>query len=997
MTIPSTAGFFVLYVLIFLSGCAGLIYQVVWHKYLAILLGAQARATAIVLAIFLGGISVGYLCFGRWSRWKRWNLFMAYAAVELGLGLWAFFFPYFFKVAMPMTSQMYHLFGVNSLFIDVFMSILLIGFPTFLMGGTLPLLTQALSQDLKDASRTHAKIYGINTVGACVGCLAAGYILIPVMNLPRTTMIAGVLNILVALVTYFAFAKWSNVQEVSKEDKPTPFRFKSDFSREQIAILTVGFLSGFYLITLETVLIRLMGLATGAANYNFTLIVAIFIFGLGIGSLLIRRMGEFTPSRLFWNQIIVSASLLLLYISGDYWSYGVHLIRVMFRDMYESFYVYQLFLGVSFLLVMVVPIGFSGLTLPLCFHLIKDKKETLGHRVGQLYGLNTVGCVMGAVFGGYALFSFFDLDQLFKLCIFMSLLTVGAAAYLYFPKYKPGTGQVVAASVVLALTFMGTVIAPRYNRGRWVQPFRHSSPLEATFKGADAFGTYLSRSTHFLYWKDGNNTSVGIGSSQFNGKEGSRTIFVNGKSDGNTRGDFFTTVMLGHIPALLAKKIDRTCIIGLGTGITVGTLLQYPETKVIDVAEISDVSIKNAYYFDPYNNNVSTNPKVKFHEMDAFRYLEGTSEKYDLIVSEPSNPWVAGIENLYSAEFYEIAKRKMTDDGVFVQWIHTYSFEDSLFKMVLKTMTSQFPMVSVFQLKGGDLALVAHQKAFTREDMLASSQRFHSSPAITRALAEAGIKRFETMLALELIPASLTPIIAEGSSMHTLESPKLSNEAAKAFYVGSSARVHNLRRQFKDFYSTIDKSMLAVYQGDDRLPSWDVVESHRFAFCENNGSKNSTLCEETMAIAKMVNPGYEPTEAYDNMPQRRELASLASFQFEPKGKFTALDLQEVYSMFEVYKKYASPLARMPISGFMNRVETCIKTVPSKDELHGECLLQKILVLETVRPPSMVLTSAINDYLTWFPTVDPKAPNYAKLLEAKEILTKMAAMPAATPR
>lgn len=984
-----------MYGLIFLSGSAGLIYQVVWHKYLAILLGAQARATAIVLAIFLGGISVGYLTFGRWSRYKPWNLFLVYSMVELGLGLWAFFFPYLFRGMMPLTAWLYHTLGVTNLGIDVFISIILIGFPTFLMGGTLPLLTQALAPDFKNASRTHAMIYGINTVGACLGCLAAGYVIIPMFNLPCTSLIGGALNIFVAIASYFLFAKRGAPQKINEVMPSQSWREWLKVDKDQGALLAIGFLSGFYLITLETVLIRLMGLSTGASNYNFTLIVAIFIFGLGIGSLFVRGLNQYTSARLFWNQLFVGASLLLLYFSGDYWSYGVHLIRVMFRDIPQSFYVYHFAMGLSFLALLVIPIGFSGLTLPLCFHLLKDKKETLGFRVGQLYGLNTIGCVMGALIGGYALFAIFDLDQLFKLCILLSLATVGAAAYLYVPKVQPKPFIVASAAAVVALTFTGTFFAKRYTRERWVQPFRHSSPLEATFKGAEDFGKFLARTTEFLYWKDGNNTSVGIGVAKYNGKEGSRTIFVNGKSDGNTRGDYFTTVMLAHIPALLAKKLDRICVVGFGTGMTIGTLSLYPQTQSIDVAEISNVSIASSHFFDAYNYNVSTNPRVRFHEMDAFRYLEGTTEKFDVIVSEPSNPWVAGIENLYSTEFYQIAKRKMTDDGLFVQWIHTYSFNDDLFKMILKTISGQFPAVSIFQLKGGDLALVARQRPFTRDDLLENAPRFFASPAVTRSLTEAGVKRFEVVLALEIVPHALLPIMAGDSATHDLENPKLSNEAAKAFYVGDSAQALNLRRQFKDFYPSIETSLLALYQGSDKLPSWDVVMDFQHAFCNEPYSKHKTLCEETMAMAKVLNPGHQPTNP-DWSPSNRDLASLAVYSTSqtPKGQFTSDHLQQIYQMFEAYKRYASPVARLPAI-FMGRTEVCLRTVPKTKELWGECLLQKVLALETIRPPGPELTAAMNEYLDWFPSLDPKATNYEKLKEAKEIIGKMLLMAKST--
>lgn len=628
------------FTLVFFSGVSALIYQVVWQKYLAILLGAQARATAIVLAIYLGGISVGYAVFGRWCRWKKWNLLGAYAIVEIGMAIWALLFPTLFKGAMPFAAFLYRVFGVGNLAIDVFLSLCLVGFPTFLMGGTLPLLTQGLARDLREASGTHARIYGFNTIGGCLGCLFAGYVLIPTTTLPFASYLAGFINSVIAAVAWFVFAKAGEINQpaAAAKDERTDWKEFFRFNEYQGMLLVVGALSGFYLITLETVLIRLMGLATGSSNYNFTLIVAIFIFALGIGSLLVRDLAGATVRRLFWNQVIVAAALCGLYFTTDYWSYWVHVVRVLLRDLPQAFFVYQAMLGVMFFAILLVPIGFAGFSLPLCFHLIKDRKERLGERVGQLYSVNTVGCVLGAVGGGYMMLNFVDLDTLFKICIGASIITVVAAARLYFKESPSRPLELSFASMLTALVVLATILAPGWHRERFVQPFRNTQPVAESFQGAEAFGKFLGRSTNFVFWKDGPNTSIGIGATQYQGKELSRTIFVNGKSDGNTRGDFFTTILLAHLPGLLAKSIENTFVIGFGTGVTVGSLTRYPDAKSIDVAEISNFTISEAHQFDAYNGGVSRNPRVHFHEMDAFRFLEGTDRKFDLIVSEPSNP-----------------------------------------------------------------------------------------------------------------------------------------------------------------------------------------------------------------------------------------------------------------------------------------------------------------------------------------------------------------------
>jgi hypothetical protein len=422
---------------------------------------------------------------------------------------------------------------------------------------------------------------------------------------------------------------------------------------------------------------------------------------------------------------------------------------------------------------------------------------------------------------------------------------------------------------------------------------------------------------------------------------------------------------------------------------TIGTLMQYPQNQTIDVAEISNFSIANASYFDAYDNHVSENKKVNFHEMDAFRFLQGTADKFDVVISEPSNPWVAGIENLYSEEFYRIALDKMTDDGLFVQWIHTYSFNDDLLRMVLKTMSDNFGWVSVFQLKGGDLALVGKRRPFTREELAEAESRMKSSPLIKQALNEAGVDRLETLLALEIIPSPLPKAMGEGVPEHHLESPRLSNEAAKAFFVGNSAHVQSLRRQFKEYYGALDRSLLATWLGD-AMPSWQVLEGFVATFCDNAGSKTNFLCEETLAMMKLQKPEFKSDPKYDEVVTNRDLASLDVFHKELPKKFTAGDLQAIYSMFELYKKFASPIARVPLANFMRQVDYCIHNTVYKEELYGECLLQKILLLETVKSTAPEFIKSVNQYLDWFPNLAKDAENFQKLEEARNILVKLVA-------
>jgi len=975
----------IFYVLVFISGAAGLIYQVVWHKYLSLLLGAQAWATAMVLAIFLGGISLGYAVFGHWTRSKRWNLFFVYSLVELGLAFWGMSFPDLFGFAFSATPKMLATVGLENRFLDITIAVALLGFPTFLMGGTLPLLTQGLSESLAQSSQTHARIYGWNTVGACFGSLLAGFGLIPFFRLTTCVSIAACMNLVVALVAYFAFARKTEAQQISTRSRKAA---RTKLTPAEWTLLTTGFLSGFYVICLESVLIRLVGLSTGSSNYNFSVIVSIFVLALGTGSLLVKKISTFSFKHLLWNQIAVGFFLLGLYFCADRWPYWVHLIRISFRDIDQNFYVYQAALGLFFGLLLALPIGCCGLTLPLCFHLLRDRLDTLGFRVGQLYAINTIGCVLGAWVGGYYLLNFLNLDQLFRFCMFLTLLSASIIG-VYITRQGKVETKFVGGVIASALTLLiGIWMAPDFTKERYYQPFRQQHPLSVSYDGVDAWTKWLSSSSKYIYYKDGPNTSVGVGSTAPNGNELSRTVFVNGKSDGNTKGDFFTMNLTGLLPGLLARKLEHACVIGMGTGISVGALARFPTLESIENVEIAESLIQSRHLFDPYNGNVSTNPKVHVHAMDAFRYLGGTKMMFDVIVSEPSNPWVAGVENLYTQEFYDIAKRRLSSDGLYVQWVQAYSFNDKLLKNVLKTLTSKFKYVSVFQMLEQDLALIASDKPFNREDILRAQKRVEEIPAVGNSLRGMGINQLETLLALEVVPSSLTAGLGAEGELITIENPRLSHEAAKAFFVGSSARIHALRRELKEYYPAISQSLLSQYL-DGKQIGYEKLDKMRLSFCEPGASYSKALCEEILVMSKWIKPEVPLDAIYESKIPRSEYRSLASFHMKknPRG-FSEADLDFLKASFGFYKRFYSPIAQLPVEPILQGMEQCFKFAPVKSELYGDCILQKAAMLEIAKPEEREFLAVIRQYGDWFAEYPTSSPSYERFKRAFDVLDKV---------
>lgn len=980
-------------ILIFLSGVSGLICQVVWHRYLSLLLGSEAQATAIVIAIFLGGLGMGYHYFGKWASQRNWQLYLTYSLIELGIGTWAFCFPYLFSVAMPLTHRLYGLFGVTNLGIDVSVSILLMGFPTFLMGGTLPVLTQAMSRDLKSSSSVHAQIYGWNTVGACFGALLAGYVLIPKSDLGIAITFAGMLNLLSAFLCYALYGK----RPLIKKRYPPKSKIPLAWSRAHAALLGISFLSGFYLISLETLLIRLVGLNAGSSQYNFTLVVSIFVFSLGVGALVARKISNYHASRLFYNQIAVVLFLVLLYLHAQYWAYGHHLIRIALQPHEVNFYFYQGLLGVAFVAILILPIGFSGLTLPLCFHFFKDRQDTLGVRVGQLYGCNILGSVTGALGGGYLLFYWWNIDEIFKFCLILALLTVFLALFVYYNERRS-----LGRPWFWRSAFMGLVLTvvlwklPPHNKNNYLQPFRQSRAQPYSYLGAKAFERGIKGTMEYISYKDGPNTSVGVVSVHRKGEEIGRSLLVNGKSDGSTVADYRTNLLLGALPGLFAPNSGRTCVIGYGTGVTVGTLERFPQMESVDVVEIAQTVLDRIQYFDPFNGGASLSPKLHLFAMDAFRFFYGEKRTYDVIVSEPSNPWVVGVENLFSEEFYAAAKKSLTSNGMLVQWIQTYATNPEILRMILQTLRQHFPYVSAFQVAETDLVLLGRRTPFTREDLERAKERLVTNKSLVKELALQGIEGIEPVLAMEILSPLLVHQIADGAPTIRLESSRLSHSAARAFFATSGLDVVQLRKFYRGYYQSARYSLLNLFHQGKSMP-WETRERLARAFCEDPAGSYTELCGEVLVGGLWERPGSSLLAKYEGVLNPKERDPIVELSRETNQTFNEKSLEKNVQQMALFRKFYSALAPLPFHALLRPLENCRERVSKKTELYGRCLYQTILVIDTFAPRSHRLRASVRDYLKWVREIPSDFPSYAFFAELGQRMQRvLASTPATSP-
>jgi predicted membrane-bound spermidine synthase len=766
------------------TGFAGLVYEVAWQKYLAVLLGAQSEATAAILAIFLGGLSVGYALFGRVSRRfaadetrvRTRRLLTAYAAVEAAIGVWALAFPWLFRAAQAATGVVPIASPGLGLAFDALLAVLLIGPPTVLMGATIPFLTQALARDLDDATRVHALVYGTNTAGAFAGAAAAGLWLIEALGLVGVLQAMAALNLAAAA----GFAAVGRLAPAGGVVSPA----QGAASPPGMALfVAVALLLGFAMSTLQTALVRIAGLALGSSHVTFSLVVSTFVLAIALGSFAVSAFARIPSALLAWNLWLLAACFALLHVAMPDTGYWTHVLRSLFRDDVHALWLFRSVLFAALLLVIGVPVVLSGATLPLLFHHLRRTAGDLGAIAGRLYSWNTVGSVLGAVVGGYALFFWLDLDGVFRTAV--AALALAAALTSMRVGRRPWAGAVALVPAVGLLLALPAWPPYRLSLGT----FRFRTPQAHSFDGPDAYYGDREQRTgeRILFYDDDPIASVAVREFPYRDAR-SRAILTNGKSDGALVGDYPTMALAAALPALLADRAERALVIGWGTGVTAGELAALDSMREVTVAEISPGVIEAAPFFEHGNLGASGNPKVRIVRADAYRALLRSEGQYDVIVSEPSNPWVAGVEMLFSREFLEAARDRLTPGGVYTQWFPTYETDDETVGLVLRTVHSVFGDSAVWYATGPDLLLLGFRGGAPGGELDRLLERA-ARPDFGALLGRAGVTSAPALLAHELLPRGVVAALDLDGPLHTLLHPRLAARSARAFFAGLEGRL----------------------------------------------------------------------------------------------------------------------------------------------------------------------------------------------------------------
>ncbi len=849
--------FLVVAACLFVSGMAGLVYEIVWSRYLALFLGHTSYAVVAVLVAFMGGLALGNWWIGNRADHTRRPLAF-YAWIELGIGAYALAFPFYYdlcQAAFLSVARGAEAGGVYVVVLKFLFSLAAILFPTILMGGSLPLLARLVTRSLGELRPSVAVLYFVNSAGAVAGCVVADFVWIPDMGLPSTLQAGAALNLAAgaACLLLSGWVKESQADPLESESslpslKPSSGRTdpnpEEQFSQHDLRLALIGIgLSGFVAMLYEVAWTRLLALVMGSSTHAFSLMLITFITGIAVGAWLIYRWKEQGTMEAFAKAELALA--LTLFLSMFLYEYLPYWFSRLSSFMNRTEATYPLYEGLQALIcfaVMAVPAICLGMTLPLASRIATKTVGTTGSSVGKVFAINTLGTVLGAAMTGLWFLPALGLARTFALGL---VLNVGIAAAI-FARHRLrsfwGWSAITLLIGLLVVWGAGNLFAFRWERAFSLGLFRIG-------QGPETVAAYKRsvRNINLAYYRDGAGSSVAV----IEDKSSPMKLWlkVNGKTDASLGLDMGTQILVAHVPLIQHPAPKQVLVVGLGSGVTCGSALRHPSVERLDVVEISPEVAAAAKYFAAHNDNVLENPKTHLHLEDAKTFMQLTSQQYDVLISEPSNPWMAGVAGVFTREFYETCRSKLQPDGLMVQWIQTYETNDKVFDIMLATFASVFRHVSVWQGATGDVMLLGSSQPLNRD--LARMERRFQEPGVLEDCRRMKLERFGVFLAHEILSPENAPYLASlNTPIHSDYYPVLEYAAQKAFFLRQDAQEW---LQLDENQSPQGTVLLREYYRDRKIPKADYDAFRNYYF--DNRDVRPALIRALLSRWSQEDPG----------------------------------------------------------------------------------------------------------------------------------------------
>lgn len=688
-------------VVFMLSGFSGLIYESIWSHYLKLMLGHASYAQTLVLAIFMGGMAIGSMLAARWGG-RLSNLILWYGAIEALIGIFGLLFHSTFIEVQGFTfNTLIPTLGSPELVNTSKWSIaaLLILPQSILLGATFPLLTSGIIRKFpQQPGNTVAKLYFANSFGAVIGILCNSFLILPAVGLPGSVMTAGILNILLAVIVYSI----SKNDDYPYQPPVTP----ATNNVTDLVLLTVAGLTGLASFMYEISWIRMLTMVLGGSTHSFEIMLAAFILGLAIGGFWIRKKIDKFKNPIIALAVIQITMGVLAVLTIPLYGKTFELMGFVINALNQTDEGHTLYLisSMAISLVVMLPATIcAGTTLPLVtFILMKSKHGDAA--IGKVYAWNTVGAIVGVVVASQLVMPLFGLKSVI---LTGGFIDIALGAVLLWRFRAVVTRLWLVASFTLGSACVVLLVS--------------TTNLDTQKMASSVFRYGLKEtpnSSKIVFHEDGKASTVAVR------KSGDTVVLLNnGKpdagivvsaeegSDSRMTGDEPTMVLLGVLPYVYSPEAELIANIGMGSGLTAHTALLNSRVARVDTIEIEEQVYHGAKFFGDKVDNIYSDPRSQVIFDDAKTYFAASQTTYDVIISEPPNPWVSGVSGLFTTEFYRETKKYIKDDGVLVQWMHVYELTPELLATIYRALSENFKDVHIYQVSRSDFAFVASETA----------------------------------------------------------------------------------------------------------------------------------------------------------------------------------------------------------------------------------------------------------------------------------------------
>ncbi|MBI4385024.1 MAG: fused MFS/spermidine synthase [Nitrospinae bacterium] len=729
-------------------------------------MGNTHYSIATVLTAFMGGLALGsYLGGGTVDR--KSEPLLVYAALEAAIGVYCLLAPAIIHGASPLFQWIYlhyqNAYAQASFFrFLVCGSILLV--PAAFMGATLPVLGKFVSEDAEFVGKDVGGLYAINTFGAALGAWASAFVFMRLWGVGTTIRLAAFANLAIAGIVWMFF-RGRRLAYAGGPEPETPERQEAVAGEIPLVLFCFG-VSGLSAMIYQVAWNRIFSLVLGSSVYAFSLILTTFIVGLALGtavfSRICHRFRDLLKTFGVLQMSIGVSALLALPFLGQVPFFN----QWVYRNWKPEFAAVQWSNFLVILALLFVPTFLMGAQFPIVVKLAARRLSTLGRHVGKVYASNTIGAIFGSFLGGFVLIPWLGVQNAI-LCAILLNAVFGVALLCFCPGLS-ANAKLYVLPLALAACAWGGAAVPSWDKA----VISSGSYMPYRIGDLDAA---VEKKNKILFYKEGIHTTVTAELAI----TGNIFLRVNGKTDASLASDMRTQLLSGYLPLMLHRNPQSALVIGQGSGITLGAAEQFP-LKAIDLVEISPEVIEGSRYFSPFNHRALDDKRLRLIVEDGRNHVALGGGTYDVIISEPSNPWISGVGALFTRDFFEMARDRLNPGGIMCIWVHTNMSPEN-FKSVAKTFGMAFPFVAMWESIVGDDYLLIGSAERPRLPFEAT-EAFLADPEKGRDLRRIGIHSARDLMSLMIMDRDGLLRFAGDAPIHTDDNALLEFGAPEYIY-----------------------------------------------------------------------------------------------------------------------------------------------------------------------------------------------------------------------